>query len=275
MSTSLTINGIECTELYGSGEVSFGDSGSGSRVFKCAWSNRETVMNYFLGLVVDDASGGYSSQEPRARHPEFSGLIVSNVTCAGMGVMSIKGTESYQYEYAKITVNYTGRKGSASTGDTVETAVLATHQLDFAGEFLLQGLGSYNFGTKLSGGNSTLVGKPIAKQIGVLVPQLTHTFTRNGLTKLPIENITSYLGKVNSTNFTLYDGQKISAGYMLFVGASNTREVTVEGTGTFSVTYNYLQRKVPWNCIWSPADADWVYADPVPYASADIQALLR
>lgn len=244
--TSITIGGVTCQELQGSGKVTFGPDGPvGERNFQCAWADRFELASELMGYLrtSPESSPSWFRTAPD-KFVGYSGvLFCQGVAVNGVGEMSQNSDGYPTYSIARVDATYGVPKGEEQDQDDSdpEDSVVATLDIDFHSEFIT--FGSYNYFWQQTG---TKCPEPI--QRGKLVVVIDKTYQQKGLPEIPEAAIISYIGKVNSATW-----QGCEAGTMLFVGATSRKSYTAEGKKQYELTYHFKYRPAAsWNKFWNP-----------------------
>src|SRR3954469_7744122 len=104
---STTIGGIACEELVEGFEEGIHEQGPvATKKYLCAWADRYTVANTFLGLVTHSGGvGGSIVLSAPLPYPESQNLYAREIAIGGRGRPS-QGTRQLQFDRAVVTVNY-------------------------------------------------------------------------------------------------------------------------------------------------------------------------
>jgi hypothetical protein len=248
---TISIGGVTCQELAGSGSVELtADGPSGMRNFLCDWDDRFALARELLGYVRSD-----NKEPPQffrvapATFPEYGAgdvLFCQKVAINGVGTMSKTSAGAPSYVYARLDASYGPPRGQESDGDTGEEEVIATLDIDYHSEFHTFGSFEYYWAT-----SEQKVAEPL--QLGKLIVILDKTVSQRGLPSIPEASIREHIGKVNENEW-----QGCAAETLLFVGATSRRTYSAEGKVMFDVTYHFKERPAAsWNKFYNSAEDSW------------------
>lgn len=251
--TSITIGGVTCQELPGSGKVSLTQQGpQGERNFHCAWADRFSLARELKGYVrADTQSPPKFFRVAPAEFPDFGAdggipMICQTVNISGVGTMSQDASGHPSYVNARVDAIYGPPQGEESDGDTGEDEVVATLDIDYHSEFITFGSFEYYWAT-----SEQKIAEPIGA--GKLVIILDKTYTQRGLPAIPEAQIRANIGHVNEAAW-----QGAAAETLLFTGATQRTSYTAEGRKTHDVTYHFKERPAAgWNNFYNPSANAW------------------
>jgi hypothetical protein len=252
----LTVGGISCVEIDGSGELALKRGGTtGARVFLCDWIDRLDLATNFMG-----ARTGIILDDPEL-FPELPGLYVQEVKISGFGILS-GAPDAFAYDLAKLTVSY--GEGSAPSG-AFEDRVSATHNIQFGAEIMTLPMGAVKWGDDAYEN----AGDRLEVESTRLLPQVTHTVSIPSVPFIP--DVSSIVGKINTDTFL-----DVAPNYLLFTGASSRRTLMASGEDVIELELSFAQRvAASWQMIWNPADLEWRTVDPLPYETAAFSDVLE
>lgn len=255
--TSITIGGVTCQELQGSGKVQLTQQGpQGERNFHCAWDDRFSLSRELKGYVRADTQSppNYFRVAP-AEFPDFGAsggipMICLTVSISGVSTMTQDASGHPSYGLARVDAIYGPPEGQESDGDTGEDEVVATLEIDHHSEFITYGSYQYYWADDDFFANEK-VADPI--QRGKLVVVLDRNYSQKGLAAIPHAGIAANIGKVNSVEWN-----GCAAGTLLFVGATSRKAITAEGRATYDLSYKFKHRPAAdWNKFWRPSLQEW------------------
>lgn len=108
--------------------------------------------------------------------------------------------------------------------------------------------------------------------LGVIIPQMEIVFKRFFMPYLPLAEMTTLAGHVNSDSFVCGDAT-FTAGYLLFLGGNSEYASDTTGKITMTVDYKFMWRAISWNSAFIPGSGSAGYAavgaiSPAPYPTA-------
>lgn len=242
MALVLTLGGVACSELNGSGVIEYNENGkSATRVFRCAWDDADTLAQYLRGsqrtagespTVVRPATfpGDDTLWCRRVRVDPFSNevRILDRETL----------TDMIRYEWARVTASYGGAQ-AAGGGDSGD---LFTESYDFTTEFLTLATNGLRFGN--SQGDYLTRDIPLTK----VLPGVEYSYERL-IVPDPLPRAVMYaaVGSVNAATF-----REAAAETVMFMGASARASYDAASQRMWSVAYKFAIRSQSWNKVYSP-----------------------
>lgn len=271
---TLTLAGIECPEMAGSGEISTQGHGGGEslrRIYRVAWADRLRFMSYLRGSILIEA-GDTAVFAPPA-DPQYESLHVDSLTMRGHGKMTGDAEDFAQYQYAVFEVAYTPLTLGTEDEDLADIAgedIAARINWDFGGEWMEVPAPQYQISAAdppMEGTETLFVGEA---QLNVTVYRVPH-FNKS--------NIFAVLGGLNSASWF-----GLSTKHVLYMGPAAEREVTTDLTlKPWSVTHRFLVRGP---CAWDQVRSGGAWKNvtevtgagskyPVTWSVAQMRAILR
>jgi hypothetical protein len=247
---AITINSISCEEIvadYGEGAQL---SGLSSRKgYLCDWTDRFTVAKGLLGLATTTGVGGAITLVSPSRHPELYNCYCTGVEFQPMGTPS-QGT--YQVTWPKVIVwasygSLTFNWGTASIPymdiDPSTPFIYAEQQIDVGCEVITVPNKGLRFATSL---------RRLDQDFGFRIALVDMKITLHRVPYLPGAAIIAKAGAINDATYL-----GVSAGQLLFNGASNSLQLGADGTWTQDITYSFTARQYPWDYSYDGVAKAW------------------
>lgn len=125
------------------------------------------------------------------------------------------------------------------------------------------------------GSTFTTGSNPIGVPVGVMVPQMELTFKRFFMPYIPIAEMASLTGMVNSGTFNVGDCS-FPQDTLLFLGGSSEIQSDTQGNITQTVEYHFMFRNNPtWNQVITGGSSNLTYGNlsPLPYQRGNFTIL--
>jgi hypothetical protein len=280
------LNGIAFTELVGSPNKTVGwSSRFGTRVFLVDWGYADAFVLALVGYAADRGPGTALYLNPPEHFPGDPMLVCTSATYEPYGKPGQYSDGTAEYTKAKITATYstpgymTGGPDGAQFG---ENGLCLTETLAFSTEVLsISGGQFYYYNSGVAGDLDSIPGS-MMKNIGLI----THNIKLENVLRVPTYDIANCLGKINAN-----DWRGMAFWSCLFNSANVEPTIGADGTRTYCVTLQFIERQIGWNQVYRASvlerDPDTEepirYGEPLvldqivpfPYEETDFSVLLQ
>lgn len=246
---SITIGGVSCQELNGSGAVNFTENGlEGIRILKCAWNDFMTLALALRGVRWENL-GGKLFRKIVAHSwtlPDDTVLVCDRINVSGLGKSGLdETTEAIIYDFAKLDITYVPVEynwGGEDEGGAEDETQLGDVNYNYSAEFL---------GTQRGTWKEDDTGNTINEPLGLLICYTELTVNLKGLPVLPKAGIRLCRGGLNDKEW-----QGAPKGHVLFLGGSSRRSWSTLGLSPFDLTLKFKEKSWDWNYVFGK-DGTW------------------
>jgi hypothetical protein len=272
----LYLQGIAYTELNGSPRKCIGwTTRSGVRQFLVDWVNRDAFAAALISYTSNSGIGTGSQTTTPIPYPGDPLLICTKVDYEPWGKPGQNPDGTALYTTAKVTAQYNTPGYIMPTGTPStwgNTGLRVTERLAFSTESLNLPCGMMMY----DDASANIPGSGM----NIFIGQIAHNITVENSLVVPIGNIASCMGKVNASTWYGMDPSTC-----LLISGSTEPTIGADGTRTYTVTLQFLERQIRWDQIYrrpvsttdddfnvtawadGPIELDYVY--PSPYKTAD------
>jgi len=286
--STLFIDGVQVTEMAGSGRVSYGKNGSisGTRIFLVPWNNRTDVVRSILGNVelsennsINVLPGMNFSVD---KDPDLYASTIEQTPFDGLAKED--SNKEIEYKYSILTVKYEPRdnqtietknsNGTTKTTGDSSSSVLMTVKISSSVEnitipnseknwnFLESDGVGYGFNTKKTG---TVKTGSVSKVVPFLnwtliykkIPDIQISKIRKSLSN-PLHSTVESLSNRDGIQKTDVKGLgRVRRGTMLFLGFDATQDsVLLQGAKkaskkAWSISFKFKEHPFGWNYIYT------------------------
>lgn len=244
--TAISVAGYTAHELPEGWGVEVTEKVVGRRRFHVEWADRTGFAKVLKGYVRQTGWDPieFVREQPQT-FPGYDNVICTRVSIKGGGAMSKDTDDNPEFEWAVVDAFYEAVEQNPGE-DSEEEDVLATHDMEFEGEFYSYGSRALQWKT-----GKVLVKDPM--NYGKLIALFRHSYTRRGLPEIPETTIRAAAGKVNAGAW-----HGFAAETLRFDGPTTSKTFAGDGTVLFDVTYHFMERpQAGWNKYWNATTGEW------------------
>lgn len=218
---------------------------------KCLTTDRYALIKGLVGSCT--VAGSTITRTYPFQYPPSPNLIcrsIENIEMQGPPILLIPNSAWMGKQYSILTVRFEPAWFFNDNSDPSGKPYTST-SLNMSAEAMTLPQSTYTFPS------GAPTNTPVARQI----PQIQISMRRFMLPFLPINEMAAILGRVNDAVFTV--GKLVCPiGTVLFMGGPSEFTADSGGVKTYTVTYEFLYRAIPWNQYMSPNPTEG-YATPV------------
>jgi len=285
--STLFINGIQISEMAGSGKVVYTKTNTvGTRIFLVPWNKKNDLIRFILGTVFTNENGSISVSSAMPFNTDKDPSLFADSLTQDPFVANALEDENkeIEYEYSVLTVTYVprdeqeivGRNNNGTipppTGDTT-SALLMTLRVSSSVENVTipDSEKNWSFVEADSAGygfNSKKLGTVKSGQVTKIVPFLNWTLSYKQQEKLrlpqirkslqsPLQSTVASLSQTDGVqNEDIRGLGRVRRGTMLFLGFDATQDsVLLQGAGqpskkAWNITFKFKEHPFGWNYIY-------------------------